>query len=93
MRTFEVGETVRYSRTGTVGKIVSFMEETGATFAELDSTGLYYRTDQLIAINDVVQSKEKTRDFKKDFKEEQDKLREVQRNAWQDTDQSYGGVG
>jgi len=69
------------------------MEETGATFAELDSTGLYYRTDQLIAINDVVQSKEKTRDFKKDFKEEQDKLREVQRNAWQDTDQSYGGVG
>jgi hypothetical protein len=93
MRTFEVGETVRYSRTGTVGKIVSFMEETGATFAELDSTGLYYRLDQLTGISEVILHAEKPRDARKDFKEEQDKLREVQRNAWQDTDQSYGGVG
>ena len=26
---FKVGETVRYGRTGTVGKIVAFMEERG----------------------------------------------------------------
>ena len=93
MSTFKVGETVRYSRTGTVGKIVAFARENEATFAELDSTGLYYRTDQLIAIRDVVQSKEKTRDFRKDFKEEQEKLREMQENAWKNTDQSCEGGG
>ncbi len=39
---------VRYPRTGTTGKILRIEEIRGVTFAELDSTNLLYRIDQLI---------------------------------------------
>lgn len=90
---FKVGETVRYGRTGTVGKIVAFMEERGDTFAELDSTGMYYRIDQLTAIREEKRREEKTRDSTRDFKEEQEKIRDMQENAWRNTDQSCEGGG
>jgi len=93
MSTFKVGETVRYGRTGTVGKIVAFTEEGGESFAELDSTGMYYRTDQLTVIKEARPHVEKSPDLRKDFKEEQDKIREIQENAWQNTDQSCEGGG
>ncbi len=93
MSTFKVGETVRYGRTGTVGKIVSFMEERGYTFVELDSTGMYYRIDQLTVIKEGRHHVEKSPDFRKDFKEEQEKIRDMQENAWQNTDQSCEGGG
>ena len=44
-----VGMTVRYPRTGTTGKIVRIEQIERDSFAELDSTHLLYRTDQLIA--------------------------------------------
>jgi hypothetical protein len=90
---FKVGETVRYGRTGTVGKIVAFMEDRGDTFAELDSTGMYYRIDQLTAIKEEKRREEKTRDSTRDFKEEQEKIRDMQENAWRNTDQSCEGGG
>ncbi|ABN06833.1 hypothetical protein Mlab_0661 [Methanocorpusculum labreanum Z] len=90
---FKVGETVRYGRTGTVGKIVTFSEEMGETFAELDSTGMYYRIDQLTAIKEEKRREEKTRDSTRDFKEEQEKIRDMQENAWRNTDQSCEGGG
>ncbi len=46
--TVEVGLPVRYPRTGTVGKIVRIEERGGFAFAELDSTGMLYRTDLLV---------------------------------------------
>jgi hypothetical protein len=90
---FKVGETVRYGRTGTVGKIAAFMEDRGDTFAELDSTGMYYRIDQLTAIKEEKRREEKTRDSARDFKEEQEKIRDMQENAWRNTDQSCEGGG
>ena len=42
------GMRVRYPRTGTAGKVLRVEEIRGATFAELDSTNLLYRIDQLI---------------------------------------------
>ncbi len=90
---FKVGETVRYGRTGTVGKIAAFMEDRGDTFAELDSTGMYYRIDQLTAIKEEKRREEKTRDSTRDFKEEQEKIRDMQENAWRNTDQSCEGGG
>ncbi|WP_321505339.1 DUF2098 domain-containing protein [uncultured Methanoregula sp.] len=39
---------VRYPRTGTTGKILHLEQIRGETFAELDSTNLLYRIDQLI---------------------------------------------
>jgi hypothetical protein len=43
-----LGMTVRYPRTGTTGKILHIEQIRGDTFAELDSTNLLYRIDQLI---------------------------------------------
>jgi hypothetical protein len=45
-----LGIRVRYPRTGTTGKILRVEEVRGETFAELDSTSLLYRIDQLIPI-------------------------------------------
>ncbi len=43
-----VGMEVRYLRTGTTGRVVRLAEEQGGCFAELDSTHLLYRVDQLV---------------------------------------------
>lgn len=43
-----VGMEVRYVRTGTTGRVTRISEDEGGCFAELDSTHLLYRTDQLI---------------------------------------------
>ncbi|MDU9376202.1 hypothetical protein McpSp1_07960 [Methanocorpusculaceae archaeon Sp1] len=93
MSTLAIGQTVRYGRTGTVGKIVALTEENGSAFAELDSTGLYYRIDQLTAISDVVHKETENRDFRKDLEQEQEKFREMNESAWQNTDQSCEGGG
>ncbi|NTU99686.1 MAG: DUF2098 domain-containing protein [Methanoregulaceae archaeon] len=42
-----VGMQVRYSRTGTSGKVTRIEEVQGRQFAELDTTGLLYRVDEL----------------------------------------------
>jgi hypothetical protein len=44
-----VGMNVRYPRTGTTGKVVRIEKIERDTFAELDTTHLLYRTDQLIS--------------------------------------------
>ncbi|MBN1195462.1 MAG: DUF2098 domain-containing protein [Methanomicrobiaceae archaeon] len=41
------GTTVRYPRTGTTGTVVRIEDIDGNLFAELDSTHLLYRIDQL----------------------------------------------
>ena len=43
-----LGMKVRYPRTGTTGKILHIEQIRGDTFAEIDSTNLLYRIDQLI---------------------------------------------
>lgn len=45
-----LGERVRYPKTGTTGKILHMEQIRGETFAELDSTHLLYRIDQLVPV-------------------------------------------
>ena len=45
-----LGSRVRYPRTGTTGTILHIEQIRGETFAELDSTRLLYRIDQLIPV-------------------------------------------
>jgi hypothetical protein len=45
-----LGIRVRYPRTGTTGKIQNIEHIRGETFAELDSTNLLYRIDQLVPV-------------------------------------------
>ncbi len=93
MSEFEIGQTVRYSRTGTVGKIVSFSEIDKNTFAEIDTTGLLYRIDQLVEIREEVHAAAETLDVKKQILDEREKLREMQESAWLNVDQSCEGGG
>jgi hypothetical protein len=54
-----VGMHVRYPRTGTTGKVVRIERLDRDTFAELDSTRLLYRTDQLIPYEPKAAKEEK----------------------------------
>jgi hypothetical protein len=47
---FALGTRVRYPKTGTTGKILHMEQIRGETFAELDSTHLLYRIDQLTPV-------------------------------------------
>jgi hypothetical protein len=46
----EVGMRVRYQRTGTRGTVLRLECEAGKMYAELDSTHLLYRIDQLVPV-------------------------------------------
>ena len=93
MSEFEIGQTVRYSRTGTVGKIVAFAEIDGSTFAEVGTTGLLYRIDQLVEIHEEMRASAEKVDVKKQILDEREKLREMQESAWLNVDQSCEGGG
>jgi len=45
-----LGTRVRYPKTGTTGKILHIEQIRGETFAELDSSRLLYRIDQLTPV-------------------------------------------
>jgi hypothetical protein len=51
-----LGSRVRYPRTGTTGKILHIEQIRGESFAELASTGLLYRIDQLIPVSGPVKT-------------------------------------
>ncbi len=53
------GMRVRYPRTGTAGTVVRVEEIRGNEFAEIDTTGLLYRTDQLVVIEEEMQKPKK----------------------------------
>lgn len=55
-----VGMRARYGRTGTVGTVTAVQAIEGETFAELDSTGLLYRVDQLAPATAVRERRERT---------------------------------
>jgi hypothetical protein len=60
-----VGMQVRYPRTGTAGRVTRIERMKGDVFAELDTTGLLYRADQLIAVtaSGLRQKQDRSKDF------------------------------
>jgi len=89
-----VGAIVRYPRTGTTGKVVRVEKIDGWNYAELDSTGLYYRVDELInadrATGNVERKERSLEDYLKEHKEIQAQLEEVWEKG---VDQSCEGGG
>jgi hypothetical protein len=67
-----IGMRVRYSGTGTTGNVVRLENERGDVFAELDSTHLLYRIDQLVPVETPGEKKREKReeDIKKTLEEE-----------------------
>jgi hypothetical protein len=55
----EVGMRVRYQRTGTTGTVLRLECEAGKMYAELDSTHLLYRIDQLVPVKGPEKKEEK----------------------------------
>lgn len=54
-----IGMHVRYPRTGTTGKVLRIERIDRDTFAEIDTTHLLYRTDQLISYEPKAEKEEK----------------------------------
>ncbi|MGB4236038.1 MAG: DUF2098 domain-containing protein [Methanoregulaceae archaeon] len=63
-----VGMHVRYPRTGTAGTVTRIEQMKGGLFAEIDTTGLLYRADQLIAVASPMREPQK-RDRELDYKQ------------------------
>lgn len=55
------GMRVRYPRTGTAGTVVRIEEIDGNEFAEVNTTELLYRTDQLVPIEGEIEEPKKVR--------------------------------
>jgi hypothetical protein len=90
-----VGMQVRYSRTGTTGTIQRIESVRGDAFAELDSTHLLYRIDQLIPAGSTEKvNKTVTEDTKKVIEQERGYASSGEfLDAMKGTDQSCEGGG
>lgn len=90
-----VGMQVRYSRTGTSGKVTRIEQMKGDTFAEIDTTHLFYRVDQLAPATAKKGRKEKGRE--KDMDQIQKEREYMTGAGFQDaithSDQSCEGGG
>ena len=90
-----LGMKVRYPRTGTTGKILHLEQVRGETFAELDTTNLLYRIDQLIP---ATETDKKTVSIREDAKTVIEREREFAagselQEALKNIDQSCEGGG
>ncbi|CVK33038.1 MAG: DUF2098 domain-containing protein [Methanoculleus bourgensis] len=89
-----VGAVVRYPRTGTTGKVLRVEEIDGRQYAELDSTGLYYRVDELVSVDRVAGKVEREERSLEDYLEERKELQQQLKEVWEKgTDQSCEGGG
>jgi len=90
-----VGMQVRYPRTGTTGTIQRIETVRGNAFAELDSTHLLYRIDQLIQAGSAEKVKKSTvEDAKKLIEQEREYASSTEfLEALKGTDQSCEGGG
>ncbi|MCJ7794510.1 MAG: DUF2098 domain-containing protein [Methanoregulaceae archaeon] len=90
-----VGMQVRYPRTGTTGTIQRIETVRGNAFAELDSTHLLYRIDQLIPAGSAEKVKKSTvEDAKKLIEQEREYASSTEfLEALKGTDQSCEGGG
>lgn len=89
-----VGAVVRYPRTGTIGKVVRVEEIDGRRYAEIDSTGLYYRVDELIGADKTTRKVEKEGRSLEEYLKEHRELQEQLKEVWETgTDGSCEGGG
>ncbi|MDE4908659.1 DUF2098 domain-containing protein [Methanogenium marinum] len=86
------GMRVRYPRTGTAGTVVRIEEIDGNEFAEIDTTGLLYRIDQLVPIEGEKEILKKER--KSSGISDYEHLREIESTEdMQDAYDQVSGVG
>jgi hypothetical protein len=64
------GSYVAYNGTGTIGKVVDLKTENEGTWAKVDSTGLWYKSNYLQAIEKIDKKglERKSKDIKEEIK-------------------------
>jgi hypothetical protein len=88
-----VGMQVRYPRTGTTGAVVSLTTIRGDLYAEVETTNLLYRVDQLIAAEAKAQTgEEKKQDIRTILEKEREALTRLD-GSQIETDNSCEGGG
>ena len=90
-----VGMQVRYPRTGTSGRVTRVEQQHGDLFAEIDTTGLLYRIDQLVpaAAKKKKEARVRDEDLERIKKEREFLSDEAFREALSHSDQSCEGGG
>mgnify|MGYP001172836540 CR=1 len=90
-----IGMQVRYPRTGTSGRVTRVEQQQGDLFAEIDSTGLLYKIDQLIpaAARNEKEAKVRDKDLESIKRERELVSDEAFREALSHSDQSCEGGG
>ncbi|WP_440948978.1 DUF2098 domain-containing protein [Methanosphaerula subterraneus] len=88
-----VGMQVRYPRTGTTGAVVSLTTIRGDLYAEVETTHLLYRVDQLIAAEAKAQTgEEEKQDIRTILEKEREALTRLD-GSQIETDNSCEGGG
>jgi hypothetical protein len=72
------GTTVRYVTTRTLGKVIDLKVEDGKTWAQIDSTQLYYDTHYLTVTSDKATIEEDDDSVKVDLAEVEKKIRDME---------------
>ncbi len=85
-----VGMKVRYPSTGTEGQVAQLKEIDGEIFAEIDSTGLFYRVDRIIPVEKF---KEKAKGRELSVEEALEKDKTSTENLWEGVDRVDGECG
>ncbi|NLI62934.1 MAG: DUF2098 domain-containing protein [Methanosarcinaceae archaeon] len=68
----KIGSIVIYPNTATTGTVTEIMKDDEGTWAFIDTTKLFYRTEQLEKIDQLPEKEIRKRDFEKDIKEKLD---------------------
>ncbi len=74
----KVGTMVRYITTRTLGKVTDLKVEEGKTWAQVDSTQLYYDTHYLTVTDDHASSEEDEESVKIDLMDVEKKIRDME---------------
>jgi hypothetical protein len=74
----KVGTMVRYVTTRTLGKVVDLKVEDGKTWAQMDSTQLYYDTHYLTVTTDHATAEEDADSVKVDLADVEKKIKDME---------------
>lgn len=74
----KVGTTVRYITTRTLGKVIDLKKDNDKTFAQIDSSKLYYDTHYLTVTDDLGAAEEDEDSVKIDLAEVERKIKDME---------------
>jgi hypothetical protein len=88
----QVGNIVLYSATGTKGTVIEIMSDKDGTWALIDKTNLYYKTEVLKTINRIEDKELREKEFtREEISETLEKHKEASKAEMSDVSLESGG--